>query len=154
MILLSRRSLLAIAAVVDVALHARPVPVTARALADRHKLPPRHLETVLQALVRTDILKGLRGPRGGYELARERRRITVADIVRAAQNGADDQEAAKGAGGPGLEAGSSLVEEVIAPAVAAAGQVYLQELDRITVEDLCRRADSGGGATHPVDFTI
>ena len=84
MILLSRRSLLAIAAVVDIALHARPTPVAAKLLASRHNLPPRHLETMLQALVRAGILKGVRGPRGGYEIARERRRITAGDIVRAA----------------------------------------------------------------------
>jgi len=35
---------------------------------------------VLQALVRHGILKGTRGPRGGYELAREQRRITADDI--------------------------------------------------------------------------
>ena len=81
---LSRRSLLAIAAVTDIALHARPQPVSAKALAARHKLPARHLEPVLQALVRHGILKGTRGPRGGYELARERRRLTAGDIVRAA----------------------------------------------------------------------
>src|ERR671939_1074005 len=84
MLLLSRRSLLAIVAVLDIALHSRPMPVAAKALAARHNLPPRHLETVLQALVRRGILKGVRGPRGGYELARERRRITAGDIVRAA----------------------------------------------------------------------
>ena len=39
MILLSRRSQLAIAAVVDVALHARPTPVAAKSLAARHNLP-------------------------------------------------------------------------------------------------------------------
>src|SRR5690349_14305768 len=88
MILLSRRSLLAIAAVVDIALHARPSPVAAKHLATRHNLPPRHLETMLQALVRAGILKGVRGPRGGYEIARERRRITAGDIVRAAMTAA------------------------------------------------------------------
>ena len=45
--LLSRRSVLAIAAVVDIALHSRPSPVAAKALAARHKLPPRHLETLM-----------------------------------------------------------------------------------------------------------
>ena len=59
-------------------------PVSAKALAARHALPPRHLEPVLQALVREGILKGIRGPRGGYELAREARRITADDILRAA----------------------------------------------------------------------
>ena len=82
--LLSRRSVLAIAAVVDVALHSRSAPVAARALAWRHKLPPRHLEKLLQGLVHANILKGVRGPHGGYELARERRRITVGEIVRTA----------------------------------------------------------------------
>ena len=63
--LLSRRSVLAIAAVVDVALHSRSAPVAAKDLAARHKLPPRHLETLLQGLVHAKILKGVRGPRAG-----------------------------------------------------------------------------------------
>src|SRR5258708_16468128 len=78
--LLPRRSMLAIAAVVDVALYARPMPVAAKSLAARHHLPPRHLETLLQGLVQANILKGVRGPRGGYELARERRKITAGEV--------------------------------------------------------------------------
>jgi Rrf2 family protein len=82
--LLPRKGILAIAAVIDVALHGNHRPVSAKALAERHGLPPRHLEPVLQALVREGILRGIRGPRGGYELARERRRITADEILRAA----------------------------------------------------------------------
>src|SRR5213594_925614 len=82
--LLPRKGILAIAAVIDIALNARGRPVAAKSLAHRHRLPPRHLEPVLQALVRHGILKGVRGPRGGYELAREQRRITADDILRAA----------------------------------------------------------------------
>jgi ribosomal protein S17 len=37
---------------------------------------------MLQALVRTGILRGVRGPRGGYELAVERRKLKAGDIVR------------------------------------------------------------------------
>ena len=84
MVLLSRKSLLAVAAVIDVAVHGQEHPVSAKALAARHSLPARHLEPVLQALVRMGILKGIRGPRGGYELARERKRITADEILRAA----------------------------------------------------------------------
>src|SRR5919106_4052444 len=84
MALLSRKGLLAIAAVTDVALHSRGRAVSAKALAARNNLPARHLEPVLQALVREGILKGIRGPRGGYELARERKRITADEILRAA----------------------------------------------------------------------
>ena len=58
---MSRKGLLAVTAVLDVALYADHQPVGARALAHRHQLPPRHLEPVLQALVRHGVLKGIRG---------------------------------------------------------------------------------------------
>ncbi len=147
--LLSRRSRLAIAAVVDVALHARPQPVAAKALAHRHNLPPRHLETLLQGLVKANILKGVRGPRGGYELARERRRISAGDIVRAAMSdGSADEEAV---------AESRVLHEVVGPMIAEAGEVFLTALDSVTVDDLCRKAGEMSSITEAaagVDFTI
>jgi Rrf2 family protein len=149
-ILLSRRSLLAIAAVVDIAIHARPQPVAAKLLAARHNLPPRHLETMLQALVRAGILKGVRGPRGGYELAKERRRITAGDIVRAAM-------AATGEDGMPPIPESKLVDMVIGPLVADGGRAFLERLDACTVEDICRDAAAGavfGSEEELADFTI
>ena len=124
--LLSRRSVLAIAAVVDVALHCTKAPVAAKALAARHKLPARHLETLLQGLVHARILKGVRGPRGGYELARERRRITVGEIVRIAMSlsTADPDD---------LGAHSVLLERVIDPAMRRAGEIFLGNIDSTTV---------------------
>ena len=132
--LLSRRSMLAIGAVVDIALHSRPSPVAAKALAARHRLPPRHLETLLQGLVHAKILKGVRGPRGGYELARERRRISRGEIVRTAVSlsTADPED---------VGAHSRLLEKVIDPSVRKAGEPFLANLDSITVEDLCELAD-------------
>jgi Rrf2 family transcriptional regulator, iron-sulfur cluster assembly transcription factor len=146
---LSHRSLLAIAAVTDIALHARPMPVSAKALAARHNLPPRYLEPVLQALVRQGVLKGVRGPRGGYELARERRRITAGDIVRIAMLALDEEVAS-----PIPE--SRLASAVIAPVVQQGTDAFLAELDKVTVEELCNRAQAEG-AVEPasaVDFTI
>ncbi|KPF70677.1 Rrf2 family transcriptional regulator [Bosea sp. AAP35] len=148
--LLSRRSQLAIAAVVDIALHARPSPVAAKLLAARHDLPPRHLETLLQALVRVGILKGVRGPRGGYELARERRRITAGDIARAAMQETGDESL-----GPAPQ--SRLVDDVIGPEVMRASQAFLSVLDAISVEELCRRAQTLSGVDQDragADFTI
>jgi Rrf2 family iron-sulfur cluster assembly transcriptional regulator len=128
--LLSQRGLLAIAAVVDVALHARPTPVAAKALAARHDLPPRHLETLLQTLVRANILKGVRGPRGGYELARERRRISMGEIVRAALSENDKSKPR-----------SRLVDAVIEPLVFDASEAFLKSLDAISIDELCKRAE-------------
>src|ERR1700743_1360210 len=82
--LLSRKGILATAAVIDVAIHAQGRPISAKTLASRHGLPPRHLESVLQALVRDGLLRGTRGPRGGYELGRESKRVSANDILRAA----------------------------------------------------------------------
>ena len=84
MTILPRKGLLAIAAVVEVALQTDGRPISAKTLATRHGLPPRHLELVLQSLVRDGILKGIRGPQGGYKLAREWRGVTLNDILRAA----------------------------------------------------------------------
>ena len=81
MLTLSRKSLLALEAVVDVALHARPDPVQAREITKRQGVPQRYLEQVMQALVRANILRGVRGPRGGSRLARERRRISVKEVI-------------------------------------------------------------------------
>ena len=69
-----------------------PRPVSAKTLAARRRLPPRHLEPVLQALVQDGILKGIRGPHGGYALGRERNRITADDILRAAITAEDPGE--------------------------------------------------------------
>ena len=51
-------------------------------IARRLVLPRRYLEQVMQQLVRAGILRGVRGPRGGYRLARDRRRVSVGDVVR------------------------------------------------------------------------
>jgi len=133
MALLSRKGLLAVAAVIDVAMHGKGGPVSAKALAIRHALPARHLEPVLQALVREGILKGIRGPRGGYELARERKRITADDILRAAGNIEDDSEP--------TSSGSPLLAEIVKPAVAQAEKAFSAALSRINIEELARRAE-------------
>ena len=134
MTLLTRKGLLAIAAVIDVALYGTGRPISAKTLAARHSLPARHLEPVLQALVRVGILRGIRGPRGGYELARERRRISADDILRAAGT-IDD------AGDPAATASSALLNEVVIPAVGQAERAFSVALSRINLEELVRQAE-------------
>lgn len=134
MSLLSRKGLLAIAAVLDIALHSKSRPVSAKALAARHALPSRHLEPVLQALVRDGVLKGIRGPRGGYELGRDRKRITADDILKAA--GTIDEN-------PASASTSALLDDVVLHAMAQAERAFATALARISIEDLVRRADAG-----------
>jgi Rrf2 family protein len=135
MSLLSRKGLLAIAAVVDVAVNGREQPISARALAERHDLPSRHLEPVLQALVHEGIFHGVRGPRGGYQLSRERKRISVADILRAAGS-VENNETARPK--------SRILGAIVLPALADAEKSFGALLARLTVEDLARRAEALG----------
>jgi Rrf2 family protein len=150
MLMLSQRSLLAIVAVVDVALHARPQPVAAKLIAARHNLPPRHLETILQGLVHAGILRGVRGPRGGYELGRERARISAAQIVRAVMNLADESDSH-------LKPVSKLADGVVAPIIQRASLAFLDSLDRTSVEELCDKAMAASIGVGPIarsEFTI
>ena len=104
--------------------------MAARQLAARHGLAPRHLEPLLRDLVRAGILKGTRGPRGGYELARERRRISAGDIVRAVHR-------------PDGGVGSRWIEAVVLPALEEATRSFLNALDTVSIEALVRRAEAG-----------
>jgi DNA-binding IscR family transcriptional regulator len=83
--------------------------------------------------VRDGILKGVRGPHGGYELARDRKRITAEDILRAASSAEDDGE-------PPLPA-SALVNDVVRPALVEAERTFSAALGRINVEDIAKQAE-------------
>ena len=82
MIRLTKKLLFAIEAVLDIAYNGGPTPVRSSEITERQGIPRRYLEPVLQELVRHKILLGIRGPSGGYRLARERRRISLGDVVR------------------------------------------------------------------------
>ncbi len=149
MLKMSRRTALALEAVLDIAYHARPDPVQARDITARQGIPARYLEQVLQRLVREGLLRGVRGPRGGYALARERRRVTLGDVVRIV--GALDAEE------DAVTLGPELGTRVIGPVWDAAEAEMLRRFDAVTLEDLCREARAKGiplpDGTLP-DFTI
>ena len=151
MTLLPHAARAALLAVLDIALHARGRPVSSKELAARHALPPRRLEGLLQALVHAGVLKSLRGPSGGYELARERRRLTLADILRVAL-GVDEEE-------EGVEPNIAPVslEAAITPALQEIEAELFQILETVTLDDLCARAlvvGFGSAERTQADFEI
>ncbi len=150
MLKLSRKTLLALEAVIDIAFNARPEPVQAKEITARQGVPQRYLEQVMQQLVRAGVLKGVRGPRGGYRLAKERRRISVGDIVRVAESIEDGEtEDAKPR--------SDLGTQIVSPLIASLQDEVMKRLDGITIEDLCQRARAAGvdcGTGTSADFTI
>lgn len=134
MLRLPRKALYALEAVVDIAFNARPDPVQAKEITRRQGIPPRYLEQVMQQLVHAGVLKGVRGPRGGYVLARERRRISVGDVVLAIQ--ALDRDGGEEIG----ESRSHLGQRVVRPLWAEVEAELVVRLNAITLEELCTRA--------------
>jgi Rrf2 family protein len=130
--ILKGKALLGIATVTDVAMHAEDRPTAAKAIASRLKLPPRHLETLLQALVHDQILDGVRGPRGGYRLARPADMISLGHVVRTALELAPPQA--------GFAATTDLVRTVVEPSIAAFSAEMLAKLDTTTIHGLVEKA--------------
>ena len=131
----SKKLALALEAVVDVAYHGGSDPVQSQDIARRLGLPRRYLEQVLQQLVRAGVLKGVRGPRGGYRLARERRRISAGEVVRVVQG----MEDADSDDGPSSE--SVLAAKVIGPFWDELESELMQRLESVSIEELCLRAE-------------
>jgi len=151
MMRLSKKMLFAIEAVLDIAYHASSEPVQSREITRRQNIPKRYLEQALQQLVREEILIGVRGPRGGYRLARERRRITVGDIVRSVRKMETADDPLNG------EQGSELGAKVVRPIWLDMQEGMMSHLDSVSIDDMCNLALKVGIESEgrkSLDFTI
>lgn len=147
----SKKMLFAIEAVLDIAYHAGGEPVQSREITRRQGIPRRYLEQTLQQLVRSGILVGVRGPRGGYRLARERRRISVGEIVRVVRSLETAEDPFQDV--PASELGKN----VIRPMWGELTEEIMQRLDAISIDELCMRAYKNGIASEAqakLDFII
>lgn len=138
---LTKKMIYALEAVVDVAYNGRTGPVQSRDITRRQEIPKRYLEQVMQQLVHAGILKGVRGPKGGYNLARERRRVSVGEIVKVV-NKMDTKK----------EENDSLSKspmgiKVINPLIEDLNNNIIEKLNNITLQDLCQQAMSEGVET-------
>jgi Rrf2 family protein len=77
----SQTSEYAIRALIEIATHPDGEYVFAAELAERLNLPHHYLAKILQQLVRTRVLKSIRGRSGGFGLARPASGIKLRDIV-------------------------------------------------------------------------
>jgi Rrf2 family protein len=129
----SRKDLLAIAIVVDIAMHAqRGRLVIGLEVGRRHRVSKRHAEPLLQALTSKGILAGKRGPKGGYSLARDPTLISADDVIRVVR-GAEE-------GGVGGQVQSTIASRVVRPALRQAERAVSEALQGITIQQLVRSA--------------
>lgn len=74
----------AVTAMMDLALHAKIANVTLADIAARQKLSMAYLEQLFGSLRKAGLVSSVRGPKGGYRLARADSEISLADILVAA----------------------------------------------------------------------
>ncbi len=75
----SSRTDYGVRALYDLALHYGQGTVQSREIANRQSMPEAYLHQVLSALNRGGLIRSVRGPSGGHELARDPSEITLYD---------------------------------------------------------------------------
>ena len=79
----------AVTAMLDLAIHQSRRPVTLQDIATNQEISLSYLEQLFARLRRAGLVKGTRGPGGGYRLAREMDQISVAAIITAVDEKVD-----------------------------------------------------------------
>lgn len=147
MLTLPRKFLFALEAVLYIACHTGVRPISSKEICANNGMAPRYLEPIMQPLVRANILRGVRGPRGGYFLARERRKIPVLEIFQLVAKMEQEEK----------DSLSLLGNAVVIPLWAEFEGYISAQLGNITLEDLCKQAEEKGVMAHirnAADFVI
>jgi Rrf2 family iron-sulfur cluster assembly transcriptional regulator len=78
---LTTKGRFAVTAMIDLALRQDKGPVTLAGISERQEISLSYLEQLFGKLRRHEIVESVRGPGGGYNLARRAEDVTVADII-------------------------------------------------------------------------
>jgi Rrf2 family protein len=86
---LSRRVQYALCGIFDLAYNGANGPVRVKAIGARHQIPHRFLEQIFQRLRKAGLVRGKRGPGGGYVLSRPPDQISLREVVEAVEGSLD-----------------------------------------------------------------
>ena len=89
---LTTKGRFAVTAMLDLALHSTKGPVTLAGISARQRISLSYLEQLFGKLRRRELVESVRGPGGGYNLARDGALITVADIINAVEETIDSTQ--------------------------------------------------------------
>lgn len=107
-------------------------PICSKDIANVQGLPPRHLEQIMQRLVHGGVLRGMRGPKGGYTLAKPAQSITVSEICTLV-----NEEDIIAYTPPTTNIGN----EIVRPFWTMLKHEIFNKLDKITIAELCTQAN-------------
>lgn len=89
---LTTKGRFAVTAMLDLALRGGKNPVTLAGISERQDISLSYLEQLFSRLRRHELVESVRGPGGGYYLARPLGDVSVADIIRAVDEPIDSTQ--------------------------------------------------------------
>jgi len=116
-------------AVIELARRYGQGPVQCAEIAASQKIPEAYLDQLLSGLRRVGIVRSVRGPHGGHELARDPRQLTLGDVVTALEGPVVPHEFVH-------SPASDLDACAVRNAWLAAAQASQDVLDRTTIQEL------------------
>jgi len=141
---LTTRGKLAVTAITDLALNSHGRPVALPTISARQGISLSYLEDIFSALRRAGLIRSVRGPSGGYTLARTPKDLSVAEIVVASE------KFMPRADGVAAKASPEEHGEMTADLWVSFHSHVLEYLQSITVADLLaqQKADNGHSSVH------
>jgi Rrf2 family transcriptional regulator, iron-sulfur cluster assembly transcription factor len=124
----------------DIAFHGDGGAAQIKDIAERQGIPPRFLEQIFQDLRRAGLVSSKRGPRGGYQLARPARELSVGDVVRALEGPITVYAAGDEANEGGEPASIAVTEGAFRDLSVRIESCF----NEVSLEDLCDRAQREG----------
>jgi Rrf2 family transcriptional regulator, iron-sulfur cluster assembly transcription factor len=139
---ISTQSRYGLRALFDIAYHSAGLSTQVKDISSRQAISPRYIEQIFQKLKRAGIIKSVRGPAGGYYLAKKIDEVTVGDVVRATEGPINLVHCS---GGKTSRKGCERMAECVVKDVwSEASNRLMTYLDSITLEDLCKEAQKKG----------
>ncbi|CAG7601531.1 Fe-S cluster assembly transcription factor [Candidatus Vallotia tarda] len=131
---LTTKGRFAVTAMIDLALCQEKRPVTLAGISQRQQVSLSYLEQLFGKLRRHEIVESVRGPGGGYNLARRADKVTVADIVMAVNEPIDATQC----GGKGICEGAKQLDGycMTHKLWLTLNQKIVEYLDSVSLQDL------------------
>jgi Rrf2 family cysteine metabolism transcriptional repressor len=133
---LSTKGKYGVRAVFEIARHYGNGPISIKEIAERQGISFSYLEQILHKLGKAGLIESVRGPAGGYLLARQPSELTIGDIVRVLEGPIALSHCLE----PGESADCNQADDCVARMVwVKVGAKIEEALDSISFDDLLQR---------------
>ena len=109
-------------------------PIQVKDIARRQKIPEEYLGQIMVLLKRANLVRGTRGPGGGYQLGRSPESITVGQVVKCLEG----RPLAFDSKGQKNSSAQSVIERRLMETWEKAIEASEKVLEEVTLADLCK----------------